>query len=90
MRQTFLLLSLLIIITSCKKIEGSGGTSSIRGKLSGQDYSFGEKEITTVYIIFITQTLHGFLQLILNYKEERELLSPLIIAIQILRLLNAL
>ena len=48
MRQTFLLLSLLIIITSCKKIEGPGGTSAIRGQLTGQDFSFGEKEITTV------------------------------------------
>jgi hypothetical protein len=59
MRQTFLLLSLLIIITSCKKIEGPGGTSSIRGKLSGQDYSFGEKEITTVSFTTGATIEHG-------------------------------
>jgi hypothetical protein len=59
MRQIFLLLSLLIIITSCKKIEGPGGTSSIRGKLSGQDYSFGEKEITTVSFTTGATIEHG-------------------------------
>jgi hypothetical protein len=59
MRQTFLLLSLLVIITSCKKIEGPGGTSSIRGKLSGQDYSFGEKEITTVSFTTGATIEHG-------------------------------
>jgi hypothetical protein len=59
MRQIFLLLSLLVIITSCKKIEGPGGTSSIRGKLSGQDYSFGEKEITTVSFTTGATIEHG-------------------------------
>jgi hypothetical protein len=59
MRQTFLLLSLLVIITSCKKIEGPGGTSAIRGKLSGQDYSFGEKEITTVSFTTGATIEHG-------------------------------
>lgn len=59
MRQTFLLLSLLIIITSCKKIEGPGGTSAIRGQLTGQDFSFGEKEITTVSFTTGATLEHG-------------------------------
>lgn len=48
MRQIFLVFSLFYIFSSCKKIEGSGGTSAIRGQLMGQDYSFGDKEITTI------------------------------------------
>ena len=59
MRQTFILLCLIILISSCKKIEGPGGTSSIRGKLSGQDYSFGDKEITTISFTTGATVEHG-------------------------------
>ena len=82
MKYSIILLALLAVTTSCKKIEGPGGTSAIRGQLTGQDFSFGEKEITTIsfttgatlehgsYTIFITQIPIGFLLQILNFKGE--------------------
>jgi hypothetical protein len=48
MKQSILLLLLIVVFASCKKIEGPGGTSAIRGKLVGQDFSFGDKEVTTI------------------------------------------
>lgn len=59
MRQSFIIFSLLILITSCKKIEGPGGTSAIRGQLNGQDFSFGDKEITTISFTSGATIQHG-------------------------------
>jgi len=59
MKQTFLLLLLVLVIAACKKIEGPGGTSAIRGQLTGQDYSFGDKEITTVSFTSGATIEHG-------------------------------
>lgn len=59
MKYTFILLALLAATTSCKKIEGPGGTSAIRGQLTGQDFSFGEKEITTVSFTTGATLEHG-------------------------------
>ena len=59
MRHSFIIFSLLILITSCKKIEGPGGTSAIRGQLNGQDFSFGDKEITTISFTSGATIQHG-------------------------------
>lgn len=59
MKYTFILLALLAATTSCKKIEGPGGTSAIRGQLTGQDFSFGEKEITTISFTTGATLEHG-------------------------------
>jgi len=59
MKQSFLLLLLIVVFASCKKIEGPGGTSAIRGQLTGQDYSFGDKEITTISFTSGATIEHG-------------------------------
>lgn len=59
MKQSFLLPLLIVVFASCKKIEGPGGTSAIRGQLTGQDYSFGDKEITTISFTSGATIEHG-------------------------------
>ncbi|MFM7758386.1 MAG: carboxypeptidase-like regulatory domain-containing protein [Crocinitomicaceae bacterium] len=59
MKQTFLLLLLVLVFAACKKIEGPGGTSAIRGQLTGQDYSFGDKEVTTISFSSCATLEHG-------------------------------
>jgi hypothetical protein len=59
MKQICILLSLVTLIAACKKIEGPGGTSSIRGELIGQDFSFGDKEVTTISFSSCATLEHG-------------------------------
>jgi hypothetical protein len=59
MKKIFLVIALIINLISCKKVEGPGGTSTIRGTVYGQNFTEGEKEVTQ--IIFTTGSLieHG-------------------------------
>jgi hypothetical protein len=59
MRQSFIILALLVLITSCKKVEGPGGTSAIRGKIVGSTSEAGESEITQVICSAGMELEHG-------------------------------
>ncbi len=59
MKKLILAIALFTVLISCKKVEGPGGTSTIRGTVYGQNYTEGENEVTQ--IIFTNGSLleHG-------------------------------
>ena len=59
MKNLILTLSLSIVLFSCTKSEGPGGTSSIQGKVIGQNINLGRPEIIDITVTSGLQIEHG-------------------------------
>ncbi len=59
MKNIYLAIAFVSALISCKKVEGPGGTSSIRGTVNAQDFTEGEKEITQIVFTGGSQIEHG-------------------------------
>lgn len=59
MKNLFLLILLTISIISCKKIEGPGGTSAIRGTVKGSSFKAGKHEVLQIICTTGAELEHG-------------------------------
>ena len=59
MKNLFFLILLTISIISCKKIEGPGGTSAIRGTVKGSSYKAGKHEVLQIICTAGAELEHG-------------------------------
>ena len=50
LKLTIIAISLLAVFTNCKKVEGPGGTSAIRGAVVGVNNSLGQSEIIEITV----------------------------------------